>query len=110
MNCEMCWRKSFSRTPSRYANTFDAAKSLSMPFLPNSATPCDHDWKIDIIGTLREPKYEYRSGSSRHRHAFAASSRIATSGVRMQLPALTSARSVDASRVGAVGGGTGDMA
>ncbi|PPF53885.1 hypothetical protein C5B94_08930 [Clavibacter michiganensis] len=55
-------------------------------------------------------QYECRSGSSRHRRAFAAPSRIATSGVRMQLPALTSTRSVDASRVGAVGGGTGDMA
>jgi len=102
MSCGMCCRKSFSRTPPRYTNTLDAEKSLSIPSLPNTATPCDHDWNTDMIAIPREPKCEYRSGRSRHRHTFAASSRIPTSGVRMRPPALTSARSVAASRVAAV--------
>ncbi len=68
----MCCKKSFSRTPPRYTNTLEAEKSLSMPSLPNTATPCDHDWKTDMIGIPREPKCEYRSGRSRHRQTFAA--------------------------------------
>ncbi|OUD90051.1 hypothetical protein CMMCAS05_06260 [Clavibacter michiganensis subsp. michiganensis] len=102
MSSESSRSHSASFTPPRYTTSFAALNSLRMPSRPNTSTPCAYDWKIDMTGIPREPRCEYRSGSSFHRHTFAASSSTHTSGVDRRPPGCVRARRSAASTIATV--------
>src|SRR5699024_1759038 len=61
--------------------TFAALHSFFIPDSPHTSLPCDHDCN-NVMSTMpRDPKCEYKSGRSLHRHTFAASSNTPTNGV-----------------------------
>src|SRR5699024_12460021 len=64
-----------------YNFTFAALHSFFIPDSSHLSTPCDQDCNSVMRTTPREPKCEYKSGKSLHRHTLAASSSTPTSGV-----------------------------
>src|SRR5690625_875474 len=94
-------KNSSSATLPPYSFTLAALHSFFIPDSPQTSTPWDQDCSRVINTMPREPKCEYRSGRSLHRHTLAASSRTPTSGVLRRPSPVAAAAVVEDAMVSA---------